>query len=253
MMIPAIDLINGEVVRLYQGDYHQKTNYQYTPQERQQAYALAGANVMHFVDLDGAKDSNNRQLELLATLVKHPTMTIQVGGGIRNEKDLQQLFTLGADRVVIGSLAIKQPELVKQWITKYGPDRIVLALDTKIDKQGNKTLPTHGWISDSGVTLESLLDEYLDVNVKHVLCTDISKDGTLKGTNVEMYRELCVKYPDVQWQASGGIGSLEDIAALTDTGVSGVILGRALLEGKFTLEQANTLWQKNEQGVDYVG
>ncbi|WP_448547964.1 1-(5-phosphoribosyl)-5-[(5-phosphoribosylamino)methylideneamino]imidazole-4-carboxamide isomerase [Thalassotalea fusca] len=247
MMIPAIDLINGEVVRLYQGDYDQKTNYQYTALERQQVYAKAGATVMHFVDLDGAKDSNSRQIELLSTLVRHPSLTIQVGGGIRNEKDLQQLFTLGADRAVIGSLAIKQPELVKQWILKYGAERIVLALDTKIDANGNKTLPTHGWISDSGVTLESLLDEYLDVGVKHVLCTDISKDGTLKGTNVEMYRELCQAYPDIEWQASGGIGSLDDIAALTETGVAGVILGRSLLEGKFTLEQAIALWQNKEQ------
>ena len=252
MMIPAIDLINGEVVRLYQGDYQQKTNYHYTPLERQESYARAGASVMHFVDLDGAKDSNKRQLDLLATLVKHPSMTIQVGGGIRTEEDLQQLFALGADRAVIGSLAIKQPEVVKQWISKYGADRIVLALDTKIDEQGNKTLPTHGWISDSGVTLESLLDQYLDVNVKHVLCTDISRDGTLEGTNVDMYRELCQKYPNIEWQASGGIGSLDDIQALTDTGVAGVILGKSLLEGKFTLEQAIALWQEQSQGVTYA-
>jgi len=242
MMIPAIDLINGEVVRLYQGDYQQKTNYQYTVQERQQSYAKSGATVMHFVDLDGAKDSTKRQLSTLKTVMNHQQMIIQVGGGIRCEDDVKQLLELGADRVVIGSLAIKQPELVLQWLNTYGKEKIVLALDIKIDKQGNKTLPTHGWIEDSGVTLEALLSQYVDAGIKHVLCTDISKDGTLAGTNVGLYTELCAKYPNINWQASGGIGSIEDIKALIPTGVNGVILGRSLLEGKFTLEEAIACW-----------
>lgn len=245
MMIPAIDLINGQVVRLYQGDYEQKTNYQYSAKERQDSYANAGAKVMHFVDLDGAKDCNNRQLELLKTLVKHPEMIIQVGGGVRKKADVEQLLELGADRIVIGSLAIKEPELVGQWIQEFGGEKIVLALDVKIDEQGNKTLPTHGWIKDSGVNLESLLEDYIAAGLIHVLCTDISKDGTLTGTNVEMYRELCVQYPQIKWQASGGIGSLDDIKALIPTGVDGVILGRSLLEGKFTLEEAIACWPSN--------
>ena len=242
MLIPAIDLINGEVVRLYQGDYAQKTNYQTTPAERQQAYADAGAKVMHFVDLDGAKNSTKRQLTLLKTLVNHPTMTIQVGGGVRSKQDVVDLLELGADRVVIGSLAIKEPALVRDWIVEFGGEKIVLALDVKIDEQGNKTLPTHGWIKDSGVNLEELLDDYIAAGLKHVLCTDISKDGTLTGSNVELYSELCQQYPSIAWQASGGIGSLADIEALKPTGVSGVILGRSLLEGKFTLEEALQCW-----------
>lgn len=242
MMIPAIDLINGEVVRLFQGDYSQKTNYQYTVQERQQAYASAGAKVMHFVDLDGAKDSTKRQLSTLKTVVNHDSMIIQVGGGIRNEDDVKQLLELGANRVVIGSLAIKQPELVIEWLNTYGGEKIVLALDIKIDENGNKTLPTHGWIEDSGVNLEDLMDRYISAGIKHILCTDISKDGTLSGSNVQLYKELCEKYPDIAWQASGGIGSLDDVKALIPTGVSGVILGRSLLEGKFTLEEAIACW-----------
>ncbi|RHW74852.1 1-(5-phosphoribosyl)-5-[(5-phosphoribosylamino)methylideneamino]imidazole-4-carboxamide isomerase [Colwellia sp. RSH04] len=242
MMIPAIDLINGEVVRLFQGDYSQKTNYQYTVQERQQAYASAGAKVMHFVDLDGAKDSTKRQLSTLKTVVNHDSMIIQVGGGIRNEDDVKQLLELGANRVVIGSLAIKQPELVIKWLNTYGGEKIVLALDIKIDENGNKTLPTHGWIEDSGVNLEDLMDRYISAGIKHILCTDISKDGTLSGSNVQLYKELCEKYPDIAWQASGGIGSLDDVKALIPTGVSGVILGRSLLEGKFTLEEAIACW-----------
>jgi len=242
MMIPAIDLIDGEVVRLFQGDYQQKTNYQYTAKERQDSYAQSGATVMHFVDLDGAKDSNKRQLSLLQTLVKHESMIIQVGGGVRCKEDVEQLLALGADRVVIGSLAIKEPDLVRTWLTEFGGESIVLALDVKIDANGNKTLPTHGWIKDSGVNLESLLDDYIAAGLIHVLCTDISKDGTLTGSNVEMYRELCQQYPNIKWQASGGIGSLADITALIPTGVDGVILGRSLLEGKFTLEEAIACW-----------
>ena len=242
MMIPAIDLIDGEVVRLFQGDYQQKTNYQYSAKERQNVYAKAGATVMHFVDLDGAKDSNKRQLALLETLVKHDTMIIQVGGGVRCKEDVQQLLNLGADRVVIGSLAIKEPDLVRTWITEFGGEKIVLALDVKIDANGNKTLPTHGWIKDSGVNLETLLDDYIAAGLIHVLCTDISKDGTLTGSNVGMYQELCQQYPSIKWQASGGIGSLDDIKALIPTGVDGVILGRSLLEGKFTLEEAIACW-----------
>ena len=242
MMIPAIDLIGGKVVRLFQGDYNQKTDYQYTAQERQQAYSNAGATVMHFVDLDGAKDSTQRQLSTLKTVMNHPSMIIQVGGGIRCEEDVKQLLALGVDRVVIGSLAIKQPELVLKWLGSYGGEKIVLALDIKIDKKGNKTLPTHGWIEDSGVNLEDLLGAYIDAGIKHILCTDISKDGTLTGSNVSLYAELCQNYPSIAWQASGGIGSLDDIKALIPTGVSGVILGRSLLEGKFTLAQAIECW-----------
>lgn len=242
MMIPAIDLIDGQVVRLFQGDYQQKTNYQYTPQERQQAYFSAGAKVMHFVDLDGAKDADKRQLATLKSLVNFDGMIIQVGGGVRAKADVEQLLELGADRVVIGSLAIKQPELVSQWLQEFGNEKIVLALDIKIDENGRKMLPTHGWIEDSGVDLESLLTQYQDAGIKHILCTDISKDGTLSGSNVQLYAELCQQYPEIKWQASGGIGSLEDIKALIPTGVDGVILGKSLLEGKFSLEEAIACW-----------
>ena len=243
MLIPALDIIDGKIVRLFQGDYAKKTDYSVTLKEQQNHYAKAGTKLMHFVDLDGAKDSTKRQLTALKTVMNHPTMIVQIGGGIRSEIDLQQLFSLGADRVVIGSLAIKEPELVIGWLKKYGSEKIVLALDIKIDNSGRKTLPTHGWIADSGVILEDLLQRYSGAGIKHVLCTDISKDGTLSGSNVELYRSLCQAYPDIEWQASGGIGSLDDIKALIPTGVSAVILGRSLLEKKFTLEEAIACWQ----------
>jgi phosphoribosylformimino-5-aminoimidazole carboxamide ribotide isomerase len=149
----------------------------------------------------------------------------------------------GAGRVVIGSLAIRQRELVQGWVRKYGGEQIVLALDVAINDKGEKTLPSHGWIEQSNITLEQVLDGYIAAGAQHVLCTDISKDGTLSGSNVQLYKELAANYPQIQWQASGGIGKLDDIRALIGSGVAGVILGRSLLEGKFTLEEAIACWQ----------
>ncbi len=245
MIIPAIDLIGGQTVRLFQGDYGKQTSYSKTPLEIKASYFDQGAQILHLVDLDGAKDASKRQLELLKSLIDQDNgnMLIQVGGGVRSKQDVENLLAIGADRVVIGSLAIKEPETVKGWIETFGNDKIVLALDINIDSDGNKNLPTHGWIESSGVTLESLLAQYQDVQVKHVLCTDISKDGTLSGSNVALYQELVTAYPEIDWQASGGIGSLDDIRALKPTKVAGVILGKALLDGKFTLKEAIQCWQ----------
>ncbi|MBC3764690.1 1-(5-phosphoribosyl)-5-[(5-phosphoribosylamino)methylideneamino]imidazole-4-carboxamide isomerase [Neptunicella marina] len=243
MIIPAIDLIEGKVVRLYQGDYGQKTEYQLDPVEVVNQYAAAGASWLHIVDLTGAKDTDKRQLKLIGEMVATGKMQFQAGGGIRSQADVEQLLETGVSRVVIGSVAVKQPELVKSWFTQYGADKIVLALDVNIDANGNKMIATHGWQQDSGVGLEALLSDFLEVGARHVLCTDISRDGTLKGANAELYAQMTEQFPSVGWQASGGIGSLEDINALKPTKVAGVILGRALLEGKFTLEQAIQNWE----------
>lgn len=145
--------------------------------------------------------------------------------------------------MVVGSTAVKQPQLVKSWIEKYGAEKIVLALDINIDEQGTRKVAISGWQEDSGVTIEALIDDYLTVGLQHVLCTDISRDGTFAGSNVELYRNLCRQYPQVQFQSSGGIGSLADIEALKGTGVAGVIVGRALLDGKFTAQEAFACWQ----------
>ena len=244
MIIPAIDLIDGQVVRLYQGDYEQKTQYEFDPVEVVKDYAAQGAKWLHIVDLTGAKDTSKRQLALIERMVQTGLMQFQAGGGIRSEDDVKQLLDIGVKRVVIGSLAVKQPELVKGWFEKYGADSIVLALDVNIDASGNKMIATHGWQEDSGVSLENLLNDFLSVGAKHVLCTDISKDGTLQGANKALYQDMCAQFPTVSWQASGGIGSLEDIAVLKPCNVGGVILGRALLEGKFTVEEAIDCWQQ---------
>lgn len=243
MIIPAIDLIQGKTVRLYQGSYDKTTEYQQTPLQLRDLYAEAGAGILHLVDLTGAKNAADRQLELLTTLMKNAPLPVQVGGGVRTAADVEQLLAAGASRVVVGSVAIREPETVQGWLRTYGGDKIVLALDVSINAKGDKTLPSHGWIEESTITLEQVLDGFIAAGAKHVLCTDISKDGTLQGPNVALYAELVQKYPQIQWQASGGVGSLADIKALKPTGVAGVILGRALLEGKFTVEEAIQCWQ----------
>ena len=243
MIIPAIDLIDGHVVRLYQGDYKQKTQYELDPVDVVHDYADQGATWLHIVDLTGAKDTSKRQLELIKAMVDTKRMQFQAGGGIRSEEEVAQLLETGVSRVVIGSLAVKQPELVKSWVEKYGPERIVLALDININESGEKLIATHGWQENSGVALEGLLEDFGTVGAKHVLCTDISRDGTLQGANTELYQEMAARFPNVSWQASGGIGSINDIEALKPTNVGGVILGRALLEGKFTVKEAIACWQ----------
>ena len=243
MIIPAIDLIDGHVVRLYQGDYKQKTQYELDPVDVVHDYADQGATWLHIVDLTGAKDTSKRQLELMKAMVDTKRMQFQAGGGIRSEEEVAQLLETGVSRVVIGSLAVKQPELVKSWVEKYGPERIVLALDINISESGEKLIATHGWQENSGVALEGLLEDFTTVGAKHVLCTDISRDGTLQGANTELYQEMATRFPNVSWQASGGIGSINDIEALKPTNVGGVILGRALLEGKFTVKEAIACWQ----------
>jgi len=242
MIIPAIDLIDGKVVRLYQGDYGQKTEYSADPQGRFDDYVVQGATQLHLVDLDGAKDSTKRQLTVIRKLLANTKAPVQIGGGVRTEQDVIDLLDAGANRVVIGSTAVKDPATVAGWVEKYGADKIVLALDVNIDAQGQRKIAVAGWQEDSGVTIEALLAHYLPVGLKHVLCTDISRDGTLQGSNVALYRDLAAQFPQINWQASGGIGGIADIEALKGSGVGGVILGRSLLEGKFTVKEAIACW-----------
>jgi phosphoribosylformimino-5-aminoimidazole carboxamide ribotide isomerase len=204
MIIPALDLIDGKVVRLYQGDYAQKTVYSDDPQSQFTIYNQDGADWLHLVDLDGAKDITKRQLNVISSLIANTPAKIQIGGGVRTEQDVKDLLDAGAQRVVIGSTAVRDPEMVASWMEKYGAEHIVLALDINIDADGNKIVAVSGWQEDSGQTIESLLDIYLAVGLKHVLCTDISKDGTLTGSNVDLYKELAAAYPQVAWWPQAG-------------------------------------------------
>ncbi|PHM61352.1 1-(5-phosphoribosyl)-5-[(5-phosphoribosylamino)methylideneamino]imidazole-4-carboxamide isomerase [Xenorhabdus ishibashii] len=243
MIIPALDLIDGNVVRLHQGDYDQRRDYGRSPLSRLQQYEQEGAKLLHLVDLTGAKEPAKRQIALLKELLAGVTVPVQVGGGIRSETDIKILLEAGANRVVIGSTAITRPELVKQWLQNYGAEAIVLALDVRINANGIKQVAISGWQENSNTTLEYVIEQYLPVGLKHVLCTDISRDGTLSGSNITLYQAISQQYPQIQFQASGGIGSLTDISPLPASGVAGVIVGRALLEGKFTLAEAIQCWQ----------
>ena len=243
IIIPALDLIDGQVVRLYQGDYAQKTLYSDNPIAQFQDYVAQGAEQLHLVDLTGAKDPSKRQTKLIGDIIAAVKCPIQVGGGIRSEQDVADLLAVGANRVVIGSTAVKNPELVKGWFRKYAADKFVLALDVNINDQGEKQIAVSGWQENSGVSLEALINDFREVGLQYVLCTDISRDGTLAGSNVDLYREVCKAFPEVNFISSGGIGSLADVDALKGTGVGGVIIGRALLEGKFNVAEAIECWQ----------
>ncbi|KGQ56377.1 1-(5-phosphoribosyl)-5-[(5-phosphoribosylamino)methylideneamino] imidazole-4-carboxamide isomerase [Gallibacterium anatis] len=243
IIIPALDLINGEVVRLHQGDYAKQTTYSDNPIEQFAAYVKQGAEQLHLVDLTGAKDPQARQTALIGKIIEETQCPVQVGGGIRSEKDVADLLNVGANRVVVGSTAIKQPQMVKAWFEKYGAEKFVLALDINI-VEGRKLIAIHGWQETSPLTLEQVIEDFSQVGLQHVLCTDISRDGTLQGSNVALYQEICTAFPQIEFQSSGGIGSLADIAALKNTGVAGVIVGRALLEGKFDVAEAIQCWSK---------
>jgi phosphoribosylformimino-5-aminoimidazole carboxamide ribotide isomerase len=243
MIIPAIDLIGGKVVRLYQGDYAQKTEYTANPQERFDLYVQEGAKFLHLVDLDGAKDTSARQLTVIKELIKNTPIPIEIGGGIRTKKDVEDLLNIGAERVVIGSTAVKEPATVKSWMQEFGAEHLVLALDINIDPLTNKRfIAVKGWQENSNTTIEELILDFSTVGLKHVLCTDISRDGTLKGSNVQLYADLHKSFPEIDFIASGGIGSLADILNVRDSGAKNVVLGRALLEGKFTVKEAIECW-----------
>lgn len=242
MIIPAIDLIEGQVVRLYQGDYNQKTIFDLSPLAQLKSYQDQGANWLHIVDLTGAKDPDARQTRLIAELVAGLDANIQVGGGIRTEAQVAELLEIGVKRVVIGSLAVKETALVQSWFEKYGSEAICLALDVNINDSGEKIVAVSGWQSGGGKSLESLVEAFKPYGLKHALVTDISRDGTLKGANNELYQEIASSYPDINWQASGGIATLDDVAAVRDSGANGIIIGKALLIENFTVEQAIKCW-----------
>ena len=242
MIIPAIDLIDGCVVRLHQGDYGARRDYGEDPLARLQRYQASGAQLLHIVDLTGAKDPKARQIPLLRELLGNLSIPVQTGGGIRSADDVRSLLDAGAARVVVGSAAVKRTDEVAGWMKTFGADKPVLALDVRINKAGNAEVAVSGWQENSGVLMDDLIRAFEPAGLRYVLTTDISKDGTLAGPNTALYAKLAQTFPNIDFQASGGIGSLDDIRAVSHTGAAGVIVGRALLEGKFTLEEAIECW-----------
>ncbi|MFA6986927.1 MAG: 1-(5-phosphoribosyl)-5-[(5-phosphoribosylamino)methylideneamino]imidazole-4-carboxamide isomerase [Arenimonas sp.] len=237
-VIPAIDVRNACVVRLSQGDYGRETVYDATPLQTAQRYAAAGAQWLHLVDLDAARLGAYSLQPLVAELRRSTELKIQTGGGIRSEANVEALLKLGVARVVVGTLAVREPARVAGWLRDYGSQRVVLALDARVDANGAWRLPVAGWTENTGGSLEQLLDRYADAGLRHVLCTDIARDGMLGGFNLELYGMLARRWPHLHIQASGGVRSVDDIVAARAAGASAAILGRALLEDRLQLAGA---------------
>lgn len=237
LIYPAIDLIDGCCVRLVHGDFNKVTQYG-DPQEQITAFAAAGAQWVHVVDLDGAKAGARRQSKLIAALAAAASVNIQCGGGVRAAEDVEALLNCGIARVVVGSTAVKNPKEVNEWINAFGAERICCAFDVRPDGKGGYRAATDGWLKEGGVKLEALLEAYPAGGLRHVLVTDISRDGALSGANFDLMRNILDMRPDLALQASGGVSVLEDLDALKASGVAGAIVGRAVYEKKFTLEAA---------------
>ncbi len=234
---PAIDVRNGAVVRLKQGDYAQQTRYAAAPLELAQRYAGDGAQWLHLVDLDAAREGGYTLAPLLSGIAKTTSLKVQTGGGIRGEDDVLRMLDAGASRVVVGSLAVREPARVAGWIRTHGTERIAVALDTRfID--GDWRLPSHGWTAISDRTLDELARFFADAGLVHLLCTDIGRDGMLAGPNLSLYERLRTIAPGLAIQASGGIADIADVAAARASGCAGAVLGKALLEARFALKDA---------------
>ncbi len=238
IIYPAIDLRDGRVVRLTEGRFDQEKTYGTDPLAMAQDFAAAGATWLHVVDLDGAKDPTRRQIALVERLARSSGLRVQTGGGIRDEAQIESLLAAGAQRVIVGSLAAKQPGVVHGWLGKFGAGKIILSPDVRLDDTGIPRVAAAGWQESTGLALDDFLAGYLSAGLVHILCTDISRDGKLTGPNTALYAGLVKRFPSLQIQASGGVSSLDDLRALQATGAAGAIVGRALYERKFTLQQA---------------
>lgn len=236
-LIPAIDLIQGQCVRLYKGQFDEQTVYDKDPVSLARNYEAMGFSNLHVVDLDGARSGRQENENVIRNIIDASTLGVQLGGGIRDEASVERWLDAGVARVVIGSLAVINPQKVTGWLARYGPDKIVLALDVSMDANGAPLVATHAWTRSGDMTLWQCLDLYSPAGLRHVLCTDISRDGAMTGPNVQLYDQLVDAYPRIQLQASGGVRTIGDLKALRDIGAPAAISGRALLDGRITIEE----------------
>ena len=240
-LIPAIDLRGGRCVRLLKGRFDAETPYPSDPLDLAREYQALGAERLHVVDLDGARDGTPGNWDLISRLAALPGISLQVGGGVRSEERLTALLALGVARVVIGSLAVLEPVALRRWLDRHGPDRVVLALDVRHDAAGKPMLLTHGWQQRGSRCLWALLADpvagYGGSAFKHVLCTDVERDGALAGPNVALYEDAVRRFPGIAWQASGGVRDADDLRALASTGAVAAVSGRALLERRMTTSE----------------
>jgi phosphoribosylformimino-5-aminoimidazole carboxamide ribotide isomerase len=231
-LIPAIDIINGQCVRLTKGDYDQKTVYRDSPAEVAQEFESLGFKRLHVVDLDGAKSKHIVNTDVLRQIVLRTHLCVDFGGGIKTDDDIETAFANGAEMVTVGSIAVTNPDLFISWLQIYGADRLILGADVR-----NGKISINGWKEDSTEDLLPFLKKYIDAGVKNVLCTEISKDGTLQGPAIDLYKRVMQEYPDLHLIASGGVSSIDDIRALDAAGIPAVVFGKAIYEGKIDLHE----------------
>ncbi len=236
-LIPAIDLRNGRVVRLEQGDYERETSYPDDPVELALRYQGAGATCLHLVDLDSARDGGETNLASIRNICHAVDIPVQTGGGVRCLEDLQQRLEAGAERVVIGSLCVKRPEVICAWLDSLGGERIVAGLDVSRGVDGAWFPRASGWVEAGDTDLFTLLDRFTAAGLVHLLCTDIERDGMFAGISTALYQAISARYAGLQLQASGGVASRDDLEAAASAGATGCIVGRALLEGRVPLSE----------------
>ena len=234
-IIPAIDIIDGKCVRLTQGDYSQKTIYNENPLEVAQEFENIGITRLHLVDLDGAKLGKVVNYKVLENVASKTKLSIDFGGGIKTDDDIETVFNYGADLATIGSIAVKNKELFFSWLKKYGSKKIFLGADVK-----NEKLAIGGWLETTNISIFDFIEENLSEGIKHVFCTDISKDGLLQGPSIDLYKNILTKFPQLKLTASGGVSQLSDLEALKKIGCAGAIVGKAIYEGRITMNELKT-------------
>ena len=240
-IIPAIDIIDGKCVRLSQGDYGQKTVYSTTPLEMARLYAEHGVKRLHLVDLDGAKASHPCNLTSLREIASEKLLAIEWGGGIKSREHLNEVFKAGADYAIIGSLAVKQPELMEEWLKEFGGEKIILGADLRDGK-----VSVNGWLEDSELTIDDIISRFIPFGLKEAIVTDISKDGMLAGPNVELYKGLQNRFPEITFTVSGGISGIDDIRSLNSLGLPRVIVGKAIYENRISLSDLREFTSKSK-------
>ncbi|RAK01913.1 1-(5-phosphoribosyl)-5-[(5-phosphoribosylamino)methylideneamino] imidazole-4-carboxamide isomerase [Larkinella arboricola] len=231
-IIPAIDLIEGKAVRLTQGDYNQKKEYNARPLEVAQQFEDAGLTRLHLVDLDGAKEKRVINWKVLELIAGKTRLHIDFGGGVQSDEDLRIVFECGAKQVTGGSIAVKKPDVFERWLSQYGPEAIILGADAK-----NEKITVSGWEEATEVWVYDFVENYVEKGIKYVISTDVAKDGLLQGPSFELYRNMQDQFPSLNIIASGGVSGMEDIEVLADMNLFGVIVGKAIYEGRVTLKE----------------
>ena len=235
-VIPAIDIIDGKCVRLSQGDYAQKKVYNENPLEVAKSFEDAGIQYLHLVDLDGAKAGKVVNWKVIESIANHTSLAVDFGGGIKTEEEISSLFSSGIKQVNLGSIAVKNPELVEKWIAAYGTDKIILSADVR-----NELVSISGWLEDSGLSIIAFIRSFVTKGISYVTCTDISTDGMLTGPNLELYKKILKEFPDLRLIASGGVSNINDLHQLKSLNLDGVIIGKAIYEGRIGIDELGVL------------